>query len=217
MDDKIKFLVICIIAVLLVSFIVETSLILHIERIETGDNIARSVAYGLNDVEKAIKNKDYESAKELLGAAEDGLNRLQSFIDRYGDRYGSLTAQYRQLFARYNSLSKQVSGMSKSASLVGRTISGTAVKIIDGDTFVLRYGQGVNERITIRVVNLECPERGEPNYNYCTNIAKDLIDGKRVTVTIEGQDAFDRYLGSVSFSGGDFANAMKRETHGECK
>jgi|GEM_PF-2341485 len=218
MDDKIKFIVICIFSILFVCSIATTLyMITDIHRFERqgdGDTIAWSVDDALIDAEKAIEDKDYESANESLTAAKNNLDILNNFINKHGDPNGSLTARLNERTARYDRISRQVI---KEGSLIGKTITGKVVRVDDGDTFDFRFGPGPEERITIRVLNLDCPDWDRPEaYKYCKEIARDLIEGKQATVDIKDIDSNGRYLSNVSFSGGDFATVMKRETHGVC-
>jgi endonuclease YncB( thermonuclease family) len=68
------------------------------------------------------------------------------------------------------------------------------VRIIDGDTFVVRYD---GELTSVRIWGIDTPERGEPGYQEATDKLRTEIGGQRVRLAFPGKrkrDNFGRLL-----------------------
>lgn len=81
----------------------------------------------------------------------------------------------------------------------------TVVNVIDGDTIDVMLN---GERVRVRYVGVNTPERDEPCYADATNANRDLVDGQNVTLVIDTSDTdrFDRLLRYI-YVGDTFVNA----------
>ncbi len=63
-------------------------------------------------------------------------------------------------------------------------------RVVDGDTIVVEGGESV------RLLDIDTPEKGEPCAANATNRLKQLVDGKEVTLVsgTENRDKYDRLL-----------------------
>jgi micrococcal nuclease len=78
------------------------------------------------------------------------------------------------------------------------TLTGKAVKIIDGDTFDL-LSNGTVYRI--RLNGIDCPERKQPYYQQAKNFLANACMQMQVTVTYSSKDRNGRLLGDVFVNG----------------
>jgi len=74
-------------------------------------------------------------------------------------------------------------------------ITGTAVKIIDGDTFDLLTDD--HRQIRVRMFGIDCPERGQAYYKVCRNALGDLCYGQRLKIIKRDQDRYKRTVADV--------------------
>ena len=83
------------------------------------------------------------------------------------------------------------------------------VRIIDGDTFTIRYD---GEPTGVRVADIDAPERGEPGYAEARDALAELIAGETITLTFhdpdDKRDSFGRLLASVEVDGVDVGEVM---------
>lgn len=79
-------------------------------------------------------------------------------------------------------------------SLPSTTLTGKAVKIIDGDTFDL-LSNGMVYRI--RLNGIDCPEQGQAYYRESKNALGMFCNNKTVTVIYRSKDRNGRLLGDV--------------------
>jgi endonuclease YncB( thermonuclease family) len=81
---------------------------------------------------------------------------------------------------------------------------GTVVGVIDGDTIDVMLN---GERVRVRYVGVNTPERDEPCYSDARRATADLVDGKLVTLVkdVSDEDRFGRLLRYV-YVGGVFVN-----------
>jgi micrococcal nuclease len=84
------------------------------------------------------------------------------------------------------------------------TLTGKAVKIIDGDTFDL-LSNGTVYRI--RLNGIDCPERGQPYYQQAKNVLGNACFQLQVTVKYSSKDRNGRLLGDV-YVNGKYVNLM---------
>lgn len=82
-------------------------------------------------------------------------------------------------------------------------LTGTAINIYDGDTFTLLTG---DEKIKIRIVGIDAPEAKQEYGLISRDYARDLLDGKRVTVYLEPGETYGRKLGIVITEDGKHFN-----------
>lgn len=75
--------------------------------------------------------------------------------------------------------------------------SGKVVKVKDGDTVVIL--DGFNFMHTIRVADIDCPEKGQPFSKKAKHFVSDEIFGKHVTVKFKNKDRYGRTIGFVFY------------------
>jgi len=188
---------------------------------------AKSYAFEISsiikDIDSAITYKDYDLAENKLKTLDKRIDEFEKYIDKHHyiiSEYETNIPDYRE---EYDRLAKRMESTTGS-SLVGRTVTGKVVRVNDGDSFAMELDD-TGKYITIRVNHLNCPEEGARKgnldlYKFCKDIAEDTIYGEHVTAKITGITSgwgnTIRYMADVSFSGGDFATVMKRDTSGEC-
>lgn len=76
-----------------------------------------------------------------------------------------------------------------------KTLSGRAVKIIDGDTFDLLTAD--NNIYRIRLHGIDCPERGMDYYKVAKTALGDLCLDHQLKVIIRNKDRYKRSVGDV--------------------
>ncbi len=91
---------------------------------------------------------------------------------------------------------------------------------IDGDTCKADVDLGFHiwsRDVSIRVLGIDCPERGQPGYGEAARAAQDLVPlGTRVLIRSEKLDSFGRLLADLTtYSGADFAMKMLADDFGE--
>jgi endonuclease YncB( thermonuclease family) len=85
-------------------------------------------------------------------------------------------------------------------------ISGTAVKIIDGDTYDLLLGSNKTERI--RLAEVDCPERTQDFYQVAKNRLGEICLNKTVIVRYKERDRNGRIVGHTYLDDGTWVNAQ---------
>ncbi len=75
------------------------------------------------------------------------------------------------------------------------TLNGKIVSVADGDTVTLLTDD--NERIRIRLLGIDAPERGQDFGTKARQYLNDLCYQKEVTVRFSEKDQYDRILGVV--------------------
>jgi len=81
---------------------------------------------------------------------------------------------------------------------------GHVVKVIDGDTFDMKYGK---EKIRIRLYGVDSPERGQAFNVKAKEFTAGLIADKEVRVIIRNKDRYGRFVGDVYLSDGTHINS----------
>jgi endonuclease YncB( thermonuclease family) len=89
-------------------------------------------------------------------------------------------------------------------SALADTISGTVVGVIDGDTLVVQ--DAAKKRHTVRLAEIDAPERQQPFYMEASRSLARLCLHKSAQVQWSERDRRKRYVGYVSCAGKD-ANA----------
>jgi len=84
------------------------------------------------------------------------------------------------------------------------TITGTVVKVIDGDTLVVQ--DQARKRYTIRLAEIDAPERKQPFWLESSRSLAELCHQKSATVEWSERDQRKRHIGHVTCAGKD-ANA----------
>ena len=89
-------------------------------------------------------------------------------------------------------------------SIVERpTFTSTVLSVTDGDTLTVLVN-GTKEKV--RLHGIDCPETDQPFGNQATQLAKQLVLEKAVTVTDFGHDKYRRMLGEVVLPDGRVLN-----------
>ena len=74
-------------------------------------------------------------------------------------------------------------------------ITGTVVRVADGDTFTLLMDD--NTTVRVRLYGIDCPERGQPYSRAATNHLKTLLEEGNVKVKEMDIDRYGRTVGMV--------------------
>jgi len=82
--------------------------------------------------------------------------------------------------------------------------NGHVVKVIDGDTFEMRYG---NEKMRVRLFGIDSPERGQPFNVKAKEFTASLIADKDVRVVIINKDRYGRFVADVYLEDGRHVNS----------
>lgn len=88
--------------------------------------------------------------------------------------------------------------------LAQQVLEGTATRVYDGDTFTLVTETG--DEYKIRIVGIDAPERQQKFGIESRDYARDLINGKQVSVYSESKDRYNRILSIVITEEGDHFN-----------
>lgn len=83
------------------------------------------------------------------------------------------------------------------SSCIYAQINGKVIKIKDGDTIVVLDES--NESITIRLADIDCPEKGQPFSNVAKRFVQNQIGGKYVKVEKKNIDKYGRVVGYVLY------------------
>jgi len=89
------------------------------------------------------------------------------------------------------------------ASARAEGVSAQVVRVVDGDTMELA---GSNGQQRVRLVGIDCPERGQPFGRRARDGARDLAAGRRVTVESVGTDQYGRVLARLVLPDGRTVN-----------
>jgi micrococcal nuclease len=75
--------------------------------------------------------------------------------------------------------------------------TGKVIKVKDGDTVVIL--DSLNVQHTIRVADIDCPERGQPFSSKAKEFVSNEIFGKQVTIKKKNTDRYGRIVGFVLY------------------
>ncbi len=89
--------------------------------------------------------------------------------------------------------------------LAETSLTGKAVKIVDGDTFDLLVNGNTTYRI--RLKDIDTPERGQDYYQVAKQALADYLFGQEVKVTFEKRDRNNRIIGAV-YNGNALVNML---------
>lgn len=89
------------------------------------------------------------------------------------------------------------------------------VRVIDGDTYVLRVELGFQVSITvpIRLAGIDTPERFTPEGRAARAFAETTLRSGRIVVTPTGARTFERYVAAVTIDGKDLAGLLRVAGH----
>jgi endonuclease YncB( thermonuclease family) len=91
-----------------------------------------------------------------------------------------------------------------SLSCANQEQRGFVVKVIDGDTFDMKFG---SEKIRVRLFGIDAPERGQAFNVKAREFTASLIAGKEVTVIVHDKDRYGRSVADVYGIDGQYVNA----------
>ena len=72
----------------------------------------------------------------------------------------------------------------------GQLVKATVIRVIDGDTIEVRFGQG--SLVRVRVIGYDAPEKDEPFGDKATKFLRALLEGREVLLESDVQPV-DRY------------------------
>jgi len=80
-------------------------------------------------------------------------------------------------------------------------------RVIDGDTFMT-----ASRKKSVRLANVDAPERGERGYAKATRELRNMIKGQTVTIDTVARDKWGRAVARVKVGRKSVNNAMKKTT-----
>jgi micrococcal nuclease len=83
----------------------------------------------------------------------------------------------------------------------------TLVKVLDGDSFVVR---GPGGKVEVRLQGVDCPERDQPYGAEARQFTRDFLTGRRLAVEGLGLDDYGRLLAKVGAKDRDLALDLVR-------
>lgn len=86
-------------------------------------------------------------------------------------------------------------------------------RVIDGDTFIL-YAVQVPPEERLRVLEIDAPERGQPDFDAARQFTIDWLAQGDFTITACKRDSFGRLLVRVTRNGVSLADALYAAGHG---
>ncbi len=86
------------------------------------------------------------------------------------------------------------------------TISGTVVKVADGDTFTVLTAD--KRTVKIRLYGIDAPEKNQDFYRVSRDHLASLTMHKEVKIVVINKDRYNRTVGRASVSGEDINEAM---------
>jgi micrococcal nuclease len=84
-------------------------------------------------------------------------------------------------------------------------IRGQCIRVIDGDTFILKDGGG---DFRVRLTRIDAPDRGQPYFSESKTELARMIMGEQLVVGKEGVDRYQRLLGEVCVGGRNINEVM---------
>lgn len=78
-------------------------------------------------------------------------------------------------------------------------------RVYDGDTFAATTSD--NQRIRVRLAEIDAPEKGQPWSNRARRRLTELVDGRDVTIRLFDVDTYGRIVGRIFIDGAD-VNAL---------
>jgi endonuclease YncB( thermonuclease family) len=91
-------------------------------------------------------------------------------------------------------------------ALVGRTMSGSVISIVDGDTVHVALRN--SSTLTVRLDGIDTPERGEPFSAQATRATRVLLFPKTVELTGTDVDRYGRLVARIRVGGVDVSEAL---------
>jgi len=152
-----------------------------------------------------ITNKKWKEAREMIKTSWKIQELLQQSIDSYGFLSPFSASAFKafseatkaQLVAYEEIIASNIPAeyaLSESFTALARTIT-------DGDTVKFKLG---SDTLNVRLVGINTPEKGEPNYAASKRFLFNRIWGKTVTIKVDPEhqwDKFSRALGTIFLDG----------------
>jgi len=82
----------------------------------------------------------------------------------------------------------------------------TVKRVIDGDTFTTS-----SRKYSVRLANVDAPEKGKPGSAKATQSLKNLIQGQQVQIDTVARDTYGRSVANVKVSGKSVNKAMNQK------
>lgn len=79
-----------------------------------------------------------------------------------------------------------------------KILTGRVVKVLDGDSFIMKSGR---EKHEIRMWGIDCPEYKQPYSSHAKSVSRRLMEKKKVRVEVKYYDKYDRGIGMVYRNG----------------
>ncbi|RMD84715.1 MAG: nuclease [Candidatus Dadabacteria bacterium] len=90
-----------------------------------------------------------------------------------------------------------------SSTVLGESINGKVVGVLDGDTIELLHGGEVKR---VRLYGIDCPEKGQPYSAAAKKATSSLVAGQYVKLVVVDKDIYGRVVGKVLAQGGVYIN-----------
>lgn len=82
----------------------------------------------------------------------------------------------------------------------------TVTRVVDGDTF-----RTASRKHSVRLANVDAPERGKPGSAKATQALKNLIQGQQVQIDTVARDSYGRTVANVKADGKSVNRAMNQK------
>ncbi|MFL0096075.1 thermonuclease family protein [Tenacibaculum maritimum] len=82
--------------------------------------------------------------------------------------------------------------------LNAQVFEGKVIKVKDGDTIVVMDSE--YQKFTIRIADIDCPEKSQPFGNKAKRFVLDEIGGEMVNVEIKSHDRYGRAIGNIFYN-----------------
>lgn len=92
-------------------------------------------------------------------------------------------------------------------------IEGTVVRVIDGDSLLLRAADGDAPPIEVRLLGIDAPEGCQAGGPAAREMLAGFVTGKRVTAVTRGSDRYGRTLATIEVDGLNVNQRMVAEGH----
>ena len=79
-------------------------------------------------------------------------------------------------------------------------------KVVDGDTF-----ETDSRKNSVRLANVDAPEKGQPGASKATSDLRKLIGGKEVLIDTVARDSYGRSVAKVKVAGKSVNKTMKKK------
>ncbi|MGE0384221.1 MAG: thermonuclease family protein [Gammaproteobacteria bacterium] len=86
------------------------------------------------------------------------------------------------------------------APAAGRTMEGRVVKVIDGDSFVMRVG---GQEVEVRLAQIDAPEFQQPYGPQARQALARIVAGRRVQGQVRDRDRYGRHVVELTIDGRD--------------